>query len=408
MIKKIKFGFELIRTSCNQPSHIRVILKDIFKSDNKIYSNKDHLKSAMEWLCKAQDVTGCSGVSAAYRLNKGWESPFPETTGYIIPTFIDYASLVNDNSYIERAVKMGEWETEIQLPSGAVMGRGCNSNPIVFDTGQVIFGWISLYKETNMNKFLDAAVKAGDWLISIQDDDGKWSKHTFNGIPHTYNTRVAWSLLEIYNVTKDEKYKDAAERNILWALGNAKENGWFTQMGFTVNENKSPLTHTIAYTLRGLLESSSYLGGKTKENILDIVQKASENIMVSCGFRGKRGSHFRPTYLPGTFDKNWESKDNYSCLTGNVQIAIIWLKLYQINNDARLLNAALKTIDKVKTRQFIDSKNPGIRGGIPGSYPVWGSYNPFTYPNWATKFFADAIMLQESIIRKSGKRKMKD
>ena len=35
----------------------------------------------------------------------------------------------------------------------------------------------------------------------------------------------------------------------------------------------------------------------------------------------------------------------------------------------------------------------GTHGGIKGSHPVWGGYDPFRYPNWAAKFFADALMM---------------
>ena len=43
-----------------------------------------------------------------------------------------------------------------------------------------------------------------------------------------------------------------------------------------------------------------------------------------------------------------------------------------------------------------------IRGGIAGAYPIWGGYERLGYPNWAAKFFADALMLQESVMRGLG------
>ena len=36
---------------------------------------------------------------------------------------------------------------------------------------------------------------------------------------------------------------------------------------------------------------------------------------------------------------------------------------------------------------------PAVRAA--GSFPVWGRYAPLQYPNWATKFLADALMLYE-------------
>jgi hypothetical protein len=42
--------------------------------------------------------------------------------------------------------------------------------------------------------------------------------------------------------------------------------------------------------------------------------------------------------------------------------------------------------------QDLKSSDPGIRGGIKGSQPIWGEYGEYEYLNWAAKFFADALM----------------
>ncbi len=376
-------------------THLRVIFRDLFRLNNEIYPDEYHLRAAMEWLCKAQDSTGCDGVSAGYIFGNGWNAPYPETTGYIIPTFLQYALSSGDGRFIERAIAMGDWEIEIQLPSGAVRGGvGINEYPIVFNTGQVVLGWISLYSKTKQNKFLDAAIRAADWLISIQDGDGKWRKHTYNNVPHAYHTRVAWPLLELYKVTNNERFRVAAEKNIIWSLSQSKEYGWFSKMGFT--DDEAPLTHTIAYTLRGLIESYFFLVGEIKEKVLEIVQTASESIIRRYGF-GNEGPYAKSMYLPARLDEDWKSKADYSCLTGNVQLSIIWMKLYSINGDTQLINAASEMIDQVKSTQSLHSKNPGIMGGIAGSYPIWGGYNPFSYLNWSTKFFADSIMMRKLI-----------
>jgi len=377
------------------PSHLKVIIRDVYGVQYSPHSDEEHLQAAMEWLCRAQDIAGGGGVSAKYDLRAGWQLPYPETTGYIICTFLQYAAQKNESAYIERAIRMGDWEIEVQLPSGAVRGDfGINDYPIVFDTGQVILGWTSLYRETKLIRFLDAATRAADWLLHIQDPDGKWSQHTLMGIPHTYHTKVAWSLLEVSRLTNEEKYKWAARKNILWALSQAQENGWFKHMGFT--PQGAPFTHTIAYTWQGLLEASFYLDEETRQRILDIIQKASEHVMMKYLFR-ENDSPSRPLYLPGTLDEQWESQDNYSCLTGNVQMAMVWLKLYFMHHEARFLNAAVELIDQVKATQSFDSTNPGIRGGIAGSYPIWGRYLPYAYLNWSAKFFADAMMLKEAL-----------
>ena len=54
-----------------------------------LYSDEDHLLAAAAWLERAQDATRDGGVSGRYKLATGWTSSYPETTGYIIPTFLD-------------------------------------------------------------------------------------------------------------------------------------------------------------------------------------------------------------------------------------------------------------------------------------------------------------------------------
>jgi hypothetical protein len=381
-----------------KPSHWKIILRDRRGADSGPSKDYIHLHAAMEWLCRAQDVTGCGGVSAGYYFDRNWFGPYPETTGYIISTFLDYEKLKNNDNCLERAVRMGDWETDTQMDTGAVRGGvGVNDYPIVFNTGQVILGWLALYRMTKESRFLESAIKAADWLVSIQDEDGKWSRHTYLGVPHAYHTRVAWPLLEMFALTDDDKYRIAGERNIDWALSNHIGSGWLMRMAFS--DEETPPTHTIAYTLRGLLESSRYLSGEQKNRTLSLVTTAAENIMKRFELR-KQNPYAMPEYLPARLNEKWKPDADYSCLTGNCQIAIIWLKLHRMTTDARFLNAALKILDQVKATQSLDSPNPGIRGGIAGSYPIWGGYVPYAYPNWPPKFFADAIMLQENIMQK--------
>jgi hypothetical protein len=270
---------------------------------------------------------------------------------------------------------------------------GINDVPSVFVSGQVILGWTALARMTDRGGYLDAAVRAADWLLSVQDDDGKWSRFTYNLIPHTYYTRVAWALVEVHRLTGERRYLDAAEANIRWTMSQATENGWFENAGFRTGD--APFTHTIAYTLRGLLESASGMPDDLENDVVGAVMKASERMLLLFE-RGKKDPRAMPPLPPGTLDSRWRSSDDYSCLTGNAQTALIWLKLYRDHGgDARYLNGALKIVELLESTQSLDSANPGIHGGIAGSWPIWGGYIRYGYPNWAAKFFADAVMLLE-------------
>ena len=97
--------------------------------------------------------------------------------------------------------------------------------------------------------------------------------------------------------------------------------------------------------------------------------------------------------MPGRFDKDWKKAANYSCLTGNAQLGIIFFRLFEIYNDKRYVNAALKLADFLAYTQKLNGVGKYRDGGITGSYPVWGMYCPLKYPSWATKYYIDLLML---------------
>ncbi len=391
----LKLARDLFNAKFYRPSHLRIGLRDYFnlrEPQHLLQPNAVHVAAAMAWLCAAHDATRDSGVSARYRLDRGWAPSYPETSGYIIPTFFNYARKVDAVIYHERALRIADWLLSLQLENGAFPGHdvGTAPQPIVFNTGQVMLGLLSAFRETGHHKYLRAALRAGDWLVKIQEPNGSWLKHTYLNRVHTYHTRVAWPLLELWEATGNEQYLDAARKHLDWALGNQLPNGWFRDNGFSDNEN--PYLHTIAYTTRGFLASAEILRRRAlagHERYFAAAILASEALM----------HRFEIRRFPfAKYNREWQSSERFSCLTGDVQLAKTWLNIYQVNGDGRFLNAALKINDFVKSTQDLRSRNPGIRGGIKGSHPIWGRYIRYSYPNWAAKFFVDALMLEDEIM----------
>jgi hypothetical protein len=54
---------------------------------------------------------------------------------------------------------------------------------------------------------------------------------------------------------------------------------------------------------------------------------------------------------------------------------------------------AISALRYVMSAQDITTRNLDLRGAIKGSQPVWGAYSRLTFPNWATKFFIEAMLL---------------
>ena len=398
ILRKARSSAASLAHASSDPAHAAAMLRDLVPLPRTTRDDREHMQAAMDWLIRAQDHEPGGGVSAGYDLSGGWRAQYRETTGYIITTFLDYAAFTGDGSYRERAIRMGDWEIDEQLPEGGVIGLhgAAVSVPIVFNTGQVMIGWNRLYRDTGERRFLDAAERAARWLASIQEDDGSWVKHCHLERTHTYHTRVSWPLLETADLLGDEGLRAAGVAHVRWAMARHEGKGWFGGMEFA--EGAEAFTHTIAYTLRGLLEARPYLRDDAlAEAITKAVRRAAFRILH--GFeRRKRQPDQPPLMLPGTLGRNYRSDATFSCLTGNVQLAIVMMKLYRESDDPRLFNAALKLNDHVKSTQDFGSRNPGIRGAIAGSYPLWGAYQRFAWPNWAAKFFVDALLLQEAIM----------
>lgn len=345
------------------------------------------LDVAAQWLARAQDATDCGGVSAYYDAEKNqWAGAYPETTGYIIPTLFRYAEISGRGEYRERAIAMAEWESAIQLSEGGVRAGTLDATqvvPTIFNTGQVLFGWLSAWQQTGDRHFHDSAVRAADWLVAAQDPDGAWRRFASPFAAHkinTYNTRVAFALAMAGRVLDEPVYLDAATRNVDWALTQMHSNGWLENND--LEDNQRPLTHTIAYATRGILEVGLLT---SKSHFVDAATRMARAVAATQRHDGA---------LPGRLDADWKPASRWTCVTGNAQMAIIWQRLATVTGEHSLSPAAENARRFIMSIQDAMTSHDGIRGAIPGSHPRKGGYMKNRYPNWAAKFFMDALMLQ--------------
>src|SRR5690606_5866621 len=112
--------------------------------------------------------------------------------------------------------------------------------------------------ETGDERFMDSAVRSGDFLTRMVVEEGVWNRALHHNIPHTYNSRSAWALLELHEVTGDARYAEVARANLDWVVAQQTEDGWFHNANFKPGE--LPNTHGLAYTTRGLVESYRLTG----------------------------------------------------------------------------------------------------------------------------------------------------
>ncbi|MDP9263905.1 MAG: glycoside hydrolase family 127 protein [Acidobacteriota bacterium] len=348
---------------------------------------EEHLAGALAWLRRAQAQTSAGGSPAYYGLLTGWAAAYPETSGYLIPTLFA-ASAYADRNLRDQAIAMADWLISLQMPEGGFPAGLARSNaapaPSVFNSGQILLGMMAAYRETGDRRYLVAGTAAGRWLSKIQSADGSWRQHTYRNQLHSYKTRVAWALLELYKETGEERFHNAARKNLDWALSCQQPNGWFRYAPFW---GERAFTHTVSYVLEGLLSAGQILN---ESSYLAAVDRALESIVPLVREDG---------WLPGSFDSNWRPTW-YCCLTGNAQLAGVMLRRFAETGDPRYEGGGRKLLSFVKSTQDLDATDPDLRGAIGGSYPVWGRYLNLCYPNWAAKFFCDSLLQELELSRK--------
>jgi hypothetical protein len=341
-----------------------------------------HIDAATQWLIRAHDATPDDGVSYGYSLRGGWRPSYRETTGYIAVTFFDLASDCNEPSLRDRALRMCRWECQVQNADGSFSNPAVHPGQgIVFDTGQVLLGLTRAQAEAGDESVSRAAQRAADWLVDVADADGRWTRNTFRGIPHVYNARVAWALAAFARARSHPgsgRWEAVARVNLDWALSQ-EHRGFFDNCAFELGV--APYTHTIAYAIRGLLEAGRVLD---EARYLEAAERCALATLAHVRDDG---------FIPGQIDAAGRAAASYCCLTGNCQLAIIWAKLYRSTGNERFREAAVRALGYVARVQDLHTSNADLRGAIKGSHPVWGKYSPLTFPNWATKFFIDAMLL---------------
>jgi len=351
------------------------------------------VQACTAWLCAAQDHSSSNdgGVARDYSLQTGWSSSYPETTGYIIPTVITVARRTGahgkDEALHGRARRMLDWCVAIQFPEGGFQGGKIDSTPrvpVTFNTGQILLG-LAAGVAAYGAPYEDAMHRAASWLRDSQDADGCWRRHPTpfaSAGDKAYETHVAWGLFEADRVAPGHGYGDAGLRQVDWALTKQRPNGWFASN--CLDNPLLPLTHTIGYALRGLLEAHRF---SARTDLLDAAARTGTSVAKVVAADGYLAGRLGPDFQPGA---------SYACLTGSAQNAHCLFLLYQLTGERRYLDAGRRLNSFVRRAVSIDGP-AHARGGVKGSFPVDGDYGTWAYLNWAAKFCIDANLLELEI-----------
>ena len=341
-----------------------------------------HLAEAVAWLKRAQDAGADRGVSYGVRFGEDFDASYPETTGSVCQTFVRLWRRTGETDLLRRAIEMGQWEADIQLPEGAVMGGKADAapSPAVFNTGMVLLGWAELIQADGDERFRRAAARAGEWMLSVQDASGEFRggpPRFANPACTTYHVKAAWGLCAAGVALGGGDFVAAAARNAEFALSRQAENGWFRDCCLT--DARRPLLHTLAYAMQGLLEVGRLTG---REEFIAAARRTADAQLALLDGDG---------FLPGRQDAAFRAAAPWCCLTGSAQVSIVLSELGAMGFGARYTEGAERINRYLMARHDIRNPDARLRGGLPGSWPVDGEYGRLRILNWAVKFFVDAL-----------------
>ncbi|MGE5538259.1 MAG: prenyltransferase/squalene oxidase repeat-containing protein [Gemmatimonas sp.] len=333
------------------------------------------LRAAADWLLEAQRAAGGTGYAHSFNLLRGWQRPYPETTGYILPTLRRVAALTGNAAYRHSIAAASRWLVSIQQPDGSF--HDLHGRPQVFDTGQILIGLNDLAERAADLADRGALARAARWLVSVQEANGSFVRHAYNGIPHSYYSRVGAALTIAGRILDDAAVRESGVRNLRWTVAQQEANGFFRHLSF--DEESPPYLHTMVYVIEGLLDGAE----ETAETAFADAALAFADALRRIAERdGALRSQYRSDYGVANHEL---------CLTGLAQWAGVCFRLARRTGDATWREQAGKSLDFVETRQIL-SDDSRLHGGVPGSAPITGRYMRAAIPNWGVKFFIDALL----------------
>jgi len=343
---------------------------------------------AAKWLTHSIHIGEDKG-SGTYYFNDGWTSSYPETTGYIIPSLLRYAALPSPEvpwaqETRAAALEAGEWLLSIQHEDGGWPGGYLHQqrDSVVFNSGQILRGTRALYEATQDERYKDATLRCIEWILEQLDDKGRFSSNDYMGEIRVYGTYVMAPVLDWlpHFPQFESTWKKAAASHASWVLEQQNSLGWFANCDNTTHKNNRPIIHTIAYTIDGLWHMGLHLEDNTIQESALLPARVLATEFLNRGI------------LNGRYDARWNGTESF-IPTGGAQLAIVWEHMYTTTGEAlwkaafEKMNTLLVAIADRGAREHTDSF-----GALTGSFPFWGRYEPFALPNWATKYFLDSLL----------------
>ncbi len=236
-----------------------------------------HFELAIDWIVESGVQSKYGGFYAWYDGGKKrYSFLYPETTGYAIELFVRLWRITGKQLFLDRAIEAGDWLIRIQRKDGSFYCRyyledygqvseKYDQSLYAFDAAICLSGLLDLYEATSEVRFLNAALKTGDWHFKLQNPDGSLvaGYHGDRVIKDSHWSRTSschhlkniLALLKLYKTTGTDHYLSSAAKLLKWGQILQINSGRFT----IYSKSKETYSHAHCYATEGMLFSSRLL-----------------------------------------------------------------------------------------------------------------------------------------------------
>jgi malonyl-CoA O-methyltransferase len=293
---------------------------------------RTRFERSLRWLRR------CSLPSSGIKVTHRSKLAYPEVTGYLIPTLLDWGEEGLARQY-------GKWLASIQNGDGSWSDPSGRA-PYTFDTGQILKG---LFELCERSPELQVSVRRGcDWIRSrieasgriTTPDKGAWGLDGGRVVPEAIHLYALEPLRRAEARWPGNGYGEAVVRALNFYLADPELTRFET------------LSHFHAYVIEALVD-------------LGQVDRARAAMNELAPYQAEDGS------VRAYRDSEWV------CSTGLFQYSLIWFKLGESERAERAFEAACRLQNS--------------SGGFFGSYGKGAKYFPREEIPWAIKYFMDAL-----------------
>jgi len=209
---------------------------------------KERSAAAIAWIQRAHLAAADGGISKGYDLlRRRWAPSYPETTGYTIPTLLNAAKALEKPELITMAISLAEYLLKKTSGDGGVVywQAEASTPPIVFDTGQVMFGWLAAYRASRDERFFKGCYTKRELVSSYPGSVRVLETNQHLNVVKVIDYPCRMGITRVVS-NQPGMISTARQQSITWSgQANSRMNPvGTTKCSFLVG--RDPYTHTLA------------------------------------------------------------------------------------------------------------------------------------------------------------------